>query len=187
MDPLAHALIGIFVPLTLALCVALARRARPFIDPNTQALVLRYGWVIKGIAVVSLGLPVPGIMLLIEGVNNDRELVLYVCYVIFFSVMSLWAMLDAFWTRIILIPEGIMIYAVWRGVTSFSWEEVKEIRYSNGGKWFIVNSTDGRTIRVNTFLAGIHEFEKAVRQHLSPEQYQNAVQGFDFVNSGRWM
>jgi hypothetical protein len=182
---LADVLAGISVPLVMALCVAFARRA-PQIDPETQTDILRYGWAIKSLALISLWGPIAGAVVLTQGGNNNREIWVFSICTALLTAMSASALPDAFRTRVVLLREGIMTYTPWRGVISMAWTDVREVKFSGGFRWFVVCGQNRRRIRVSIYLVGIPAFEEMVRQQLSPEQYRKAEYGFEFVNSGGW-
>jgi len=184
-----NALVHVLTALGVAGFAALAMRAArqpPLVDERTQAVILRHGKPIKALAVVSLLLPIPGFALLIIGPVNNVATWACVGYVVGFGLLAVYAILDAFLTRVAVASEGIVTSTAWRGINSLAWDEVREITFSGANKWFVIRGMKGRTIRISLFLVGITEFEKAVRSRLSLERYQKAKSGFELITRGCW-
>jgi hypothetical protein len=184
-----NALVHILTALGVAVFGALALRAAkrpPTFDERAQAVVLRHGTPIKVLALISLVLPIPGIVLMIQGPANIAETWLCVGYIWCFGLLAGYAMLEAFQTKIMLVPEGIIIFTAWTGIKSIAWRDIQEITFSGANKWFVIKGPDRRKIRVSIFLVGIAEFETIVRSQLPPERFRKAEVGFKFVAQGLW-
>jgi hypothetical protein len=183
MDPVASVLIGIAVPLLIALGLMAARRPA-LTEPTTGATILRQSWVYKGLAIAGFGLFLviffdvltrPGIR-----IPND----LWPTFVIFGIALVCGLMvLDGFRTQIALHEEGVISYTPWRGTRSFRWSEIEKVTFSYMGGWFTITGPNRRKIRVSMWMVGIRSLADSIRRHLPPERYRKAQGGFEYIDN----
>src|SRR5262245_20314242 len=50
---------------------------------------------------------------------------------------------------------------------TFSWSDVKRVRYASGMKWFAIDLRSGSTVRVSVMLMGLPEFARILLAHIS--------------------
>ena len=85
---------------------------------------------------------------------------------VFFGTMSLLMVADYFFARHSVTESGINYGRMLgqRGV--LAWIDVKEVRYAQVMKWFVLTPTNGRPIRVSAMLMGLPEFATQLLAHV---------------------
>jgi hypothetical protein len=79
-----------------------------------------------------------------------------------FAALGVPLILDYCNARHVLTPDGLRYGKLMGGGGQMRWTEVRTLRYSQSAKWFRMDLTDGRVVRVSAMLQGLPEFAAAV-------------------------
>jgi Bacterial PH domain len=79
-----------------------------------------------------------------------------------FAALGVPLVLDYLNARHTLTADGLRYGKLLGGGGQLRWVDVRKLRYSEGAKWFRLELTDGRVVRISAMLRGLPEFAAAV-------------------------
>jgi hypothetical protein len=133
-------------------------RSRPSISPKGRLVaprsVIISAWVgalfFAGLCVLSV-------------VFRDEDVPLWTTLVFgFFAMLGFYMVVECYRARHELQADGL-VYGDTLGRGGLArWEQIVRVRYSDTGKWFRLDLTDGRVVRLSAMLQGLPEFAKEV-------------------------
>lgn len=91
-----------------------------------------------------------------------------------FAAMGAWLVGEYFGTSFALEADGLKYRTLTgkRGV--LRWADVRKASFSWEMKWFVLESTDDRTIRVSCMITGVPAFAQAVLAHVPADAIEQA-------------
>jgi hypothetical protein len=147
-----------------------ARNGRPMAQGDSGDLVFNYGWAVRIVA-ISLAVvisAVGGLVTYKHPAKNGTELSL-LCAVFGFFLIPVGILLwEAMRFSIVVSRDGLHFRSAWRPGFFVAWPEITEVSYDPAMWWFVIRSSQGRTIHVSTYVAGIGEFLGEVTRRLQP-------------------
>jgi hypothetical protein len=154
------------------------------IQPVTDPVVVRHGWLIRGLAILCAFVPAAIVVLAFVTDASGPDIYAIIGLIVFMSLLVSLLLLEAVRVRLVVSEEGVQLDSPWRGQRFMRWEDVLEVRYSESAQWFILYSKDGRKLRASTWLDGIIALVRGFREHLPRVIYENAYIGIEQVDHG---
>ena len=68
-----------------------------------------------------------------------------------------------------LTPDGLRYGKLFGRGGDVRWDEIRTLRYSDSAKWFRLDTSDGRVIRISATLTGLQEFAAAALDHVAED------------------
>lgn len=85
-----------------------------------------------------------------------------------FALLGCYLLVEYFVARYEVRQDGVRYRDVLGGRGLARWEEIAAVRYSEGMKWFVVRTADGRTLRLSVLLTGLPLFAECVLARVGP-------------------
>lgn len=85
-----------------------------------------------------------------------------------FALLGLYLLIEYFVARYELRPDGLQYRDLLGGRGLARWDDIATIRYAEVMKWFVVRTSDGRTIRLSVLLTGLPVFAESVLGRVRP-------------------
>ncbi len=84
-----------------------------------------------------------------------------------------------------LTPEGLR-YGKLLGRSGFvRWDQITRFHYSDAAKWFRLETSDGRVVRVSVMLTGLQDFASAVLDHVPEDAVEERAHAMlDAIRQG---
>ncbi len=165
--------------LVLLLIIRLNRKdASP--DLISGEMVLKYGWMMRGLSFLATGFSVALalVLLLNDGPGNrDNDRIVGVG-LLAFGLSEGFLILETVGVSIRLGDESIVGYAPWRMPRTIDWKDVRHVHYSHAMKWFIITGSNGTKIRVSVLISGVGTLVTEIHSRLAPPAYEKALSGF---------
>lgn len=154
------------------------------IQPVTDPVVVRHGWVMRGLAILCAFVPAAIVVLAVVTDASGPDIYAIIGLIVFMSLLVSLLLLEAARVRLVVSEEGVQLDSPWRRQRFMRWEDVFEVRYSQSAQWFILYGKDGGKIRASTWLDGIMALVRGFRKHLPKVIYENAYIGIEQVDHG---
>lgn len=94
-----------------------------------------------------------------------------------FAVMGVAVVLDWRNARHALVPGGMRFGRMFGGGGELRWSDVRAVRFSEAAKWFRLELSDGRVVRISAMLRGLPAFAAAVLAHVPAAAVEDATRG----------
>jgi hypothetical protein len=165
--------------LVIALILRLARRPAPY-EPSLEAKVLRYGWLVRSIALLGalLLLACVAQVLLTSGIRVWRASPHIIVAVLVITALEVGFAVETLGVRILLTDRAIIGYSPWRFPRAIDWEEIVDVSYSAAAMWFVIQGARGEKIRVHLMVSGVSSLVHEIRARLAVSVYEKALPGF---------
>ena len=147
-----------------------ARNGRPRAQGNSGDLVFNYGWAVRIVAMsLVVGIfAIGGLATYEHPAKNATELSL-LCVVFGFFLIPVGTLLwEAMRFSIVVSGDGLHFRSAWRRGFFVAWPEITEVFYDPAMWWFVIRSSQGQTIHVSRYVAGIGKFVGEVTRRLQP-------------------
>jgi hypothetical protein len=154
------------------------------IQPVTDPVVVRHGWLMRGLAILCSFVPAAIVVLAFVTDAQGEDIYAIIGLIVFMSLLVSLLLLEAVRVRLVVSDEGVQLDSPWRGQRFIFWKDVSEVRFSQSAHWFILYARDGRKIRASTWLAGVIALVHGFRKHLPKVVWENAYIGIEFVDHG---
>jgi hypothetical protein len=173
-------LAGAAVACILGIFVCAAKSSLPStVEEVADTFRFRYGGVLRAFAwFMMFGVPIL-ITLAFAFANREEGDWIYILLLYamgaFFGVPIWWEMTQYSLT---VSSAGLELASPWRRRTEIAWEDVDQVAYNLGCKWFVLRSTEGRVIRVPLYVNGISDFLSLCERYLTATQLAGAKPGY---------
>lgn len=132
-------------------------------------------------AIVSLLAGVFLLILVLVSIGEKQDLYALIGMIIGFGGLGIFLLIDSR-CRIILSPEKIESFTPWRGHIVIQWAEIESITFWEPLYLFVLYSTSGKKIYVNSMMIGIQSLFEHVSRYVDP-----TVPDSTFVKHARFM
>ena len=88
---------------------------------------------------------------------------------VLFGLASLPMVADYFFARHTVSEAGLEYGRMWGQRGSLRWADVVRVSYASGMKWFVLQTRDGKTVRISVMLMGLPAFAGLLLQHVLPQ------------------
>ncbi len=149
MDWIVYALIALIVPWALH---ALTRLADVPAEIREGKTWLVYGLPLKIFSLISLVLPLAGVVYLFTG--DYDSIYEPIAFILFFSLISLPLVLESFWVRIAFDDETVYCFSPWRANRQIPFSDLGKPCYSDAMQWWVIPTASHGTIRIQNFISG---------------------------------
>ena len=177
-DIIVKVLIVIAVGALLPYFTSAAVRSKPTIDAATGARTYSYIRASKGLALISLIMPVfmgAFSLNLYRAGESDYLVWLIICLV--FTAMSGYLLLECFVARLIVSADGLTSLSPWNGERFFRWDEIESIRYSKLSRWYVIVGPGRKKIYASEYLNGFGDLSAVFRKRIAPDRWRHSDGG----------
>lgn len=165
--------------ISAVLLVLLNVSLRTKVEKNSDGdFILKYPAPIKLFGLILLVL---GVFLTITVINTavqkDEEdifLLVTTCFSILFA-FPLFLFIEILFGKCIVNEIRIFSHTPWSKKREIRWEDVTEVRYSRGFRWFVIRNGKTKPVRVSSMVAGINELVLILEQKLPSDMYEKLL------------
>ncbi|MCI0376162.1 MAG: hypothetical protein L0215_01015 [Gemmataceae bacterium] len=159
--------------------VAIVKRPRP--TPAPDDIVLRYGFTIRFLGVLSaLGAPLCMILLMVLApLPRPRDA--YWAGGILFCLGCLGGilLLEIAGVRLTFNAQRVLSISPWRQQLEWRWEEIEQVSFSRLNRWLVLKGPGGKKVRASIYLLRIRDLVQAVKQHIPDKKREQAKSYLD--------
>jgi hypothetical protein len=185
VEVIINVVVVIAVSAVLGYLTSAALRSKSITNVATGERTFSHTRPLKALALLSLALPLFMGFLTYKTIRSgESDPMIFAVMFLIFSAMSLYLLLECFFTRIVISAEAITSASPWGGERTFRWAEINSVSYSEICKWHIVAGPDGKKIRASDYLSGINELVLELKRRVPSENWVRAKRE-SVLTSGR--
>ena len=167
----------------LGLLALVAQRGRPRVDSRAGTFLFRHSVLLRGFSMLmTFGVQLlVTVLAIFKPPQNLSDVFVILGIISAFAALGTPLLWESTRFALIVSPQGLDCRSPWRRGRFISWNEVKEVSYSNFGSCFVIRSRDAWKFQVPLFMAGLSVFLEHCEQQLPPGALAKAKQGYFHV------
>jgi hypothetical protein len=168
--------------LLMLLWLTLAARGPSRIEAPNQVAVLRYGPVLRTLALVLALLPlmVTTYVIAVFLWRSSTMLAYAGGSLIGTCLLSAVLLIEVSRGQVLITEDGITRLSPWRSRETIHWTEIQRVDYSSINGVFVVIGA-GHRMRISRHLLGVKAFVETVKRKLGPERYSGAAASMEAI------